>query len=74
VQAIEHAQKVFAWYETLPEEEIPPNWMWPLDHEVETWFLEVKRARETRSNMAPGDSDEESGELMENEFAARFRD
>jgi hypothetical protein len=70
--AIEHGQKVISWYENLPEEEIPPRWMWPLDHELETWFLEMKRIREAGASMSS--PDDQDSEMMENEFAARFKD
>ncbi len=27
------------------EEDIPPEWMWPLDHALKQWFEEVDRRR-----------------------------
>ena len=70
ISAIEHGQKVISWHENLPESEIPPRWMWPLDHELEIWFVEMKRLRDAGTSETPG----ENVEMMENEFAARFRE
>jgi hypothetical protein len=75
VQAIEHAYKVVNWHENMLEEEIPPKWMWGLDWELETWFIEVKRVRENRYSSGGGsDTTEGDGEILENEYSARFRD
>lgn len=46
--AIDHALKIISWQENLSPDEVPPIWMWTLDHELETWFKEVKRKRDQK--------------------------
>lgn len=65
VGAIEQAHRILDWHENLTEDEIPPEWMWPLDHELVGWFEEVKRNREAKFGGKP----DESPAMMENEYA-----
>lgn len=58
VHAIQHAQTVVNWQENLLEEDTPPEWMWPLDFELEAWFDDVKRRRESRSDQRNDDLEE----------------
>lgn len=70
-QAIDHALKVLGWHEGgLSKDEIPPSWMWHLDHELETWWIEVERRRDSQSS--PTGAVEEAP-MEENLFAARLR-
>lgn len=55
-------------------EEVPPEWMWTLDHELELWFEEVERKREEKFGRgSSGDDDELPGEMMRNELADEIR-
>jgi hypothetical protein len=67
--AIDHAIRVCSWQENLMEDEMPPQWMWPFDLELEDWFSEVERARKAKYG---GDSDETS-EMVSNEYSDRFK-
>lgn len=71
--AIEHAYRVLGWQENLQEDEMPPQWMWHLEHEIEPWFDEVKRRREEKHGR-PGDSDNDTRvPMMSNEYAENMR-
>jgi len=73
--AIEQALKILSWQENLTSEEMPPRWMWHLDWELETWFDEVKRARDSRFSVSSSDSySDDDDETMwdDNEYASRF--
>lgn len=72
IRAVEHAFKVLDWHENLMKEEIPPEWMWPVDHELEMWFEEVERKREAKFGNGAGDDDDPSG-MMHNELADEIR-
>lgn len=66
--AVEHAFKILDWHENMTKEEIPPKWMWHLDHELDDWFEEVERLRDEKYGRS-GDSDsEDSGPMMKNEL------
>lgn len=65
--AIEHANTVLSWQENLSEEEMPPEWMWTLDHELEEWFEHVAHDRKTR--FGGGGSDDDETSMMGNELA-----
>lgn len=70
MSAIAHANSICDWQENLTEEDMPPQWMWPLDHEVVAWFDAVAERRKARFAGSGGDSgDDDSGLMMENEFA-----
>lgn len=69
VRAIQHAFKILDWHENLIEEEIPPEWMWNLDHELEPWFERVDEDRKSKY----GGGQDTNKETMRNEYAAQFR-
>lgn len=60
VGAIDHAIMILRWRENLRPGELPPKWMWHLDWELEVWFLEVDRIRQTGGSME-GDGSESKG-------------
>lgn len=74
IRSVNHAFKILDWFENLMKEEIPPEWMWPIDHELELWFEEVERKRDERY-PSHGDSsgDESGGHMMVNELAKDLR-
>lgn len=57
LSAIQHAEIILGWYEHLPSEEIPPNWMWAFSDELEEWFEEVSLARKSKYGLADDDWD-----------------
>lgn len=68
--AVDHAVRVCNWQENLMSEEMPPEWMWPFDAELEDWFSEVERARDAK--YGTGDDREETN-MMGNEYSERFK-
>lgn len=71
--AIDHAHTILRWEENLLPEEMPPSWMWHLDHELEPWFEEVRRNRESRYGGGRDDAGDEEAPMMANELAAEMR-
>lgn len=67
--ALEHSFKILSWYENLGIDELPPQWMWHLDWELETWFEQVDAQRK---NPRASD-DREEVPMMSNEHAAHLR-
>lgn len=47
--------------------------MWHLEHELEPWFEEVKRAREEKYGTGGGDSGDTKVPLMQNELAEQMK-
>ena len=66
--AIEHAHLIISWQENLGEDEMPPQWMWTLDQQLNEWFEEVDSRRKEKYGGGGGDSDE-SSPMMQNELA-----
>lgn len=67
IAAIQHANTILTWHENLPEEEMPPEWMWPFPDELEEHFAEVKWARKQKYNGSGGDDDDWG--MVENEWS-----
>lgn len=70
IQAVEHAFKILDWYENMTKDEVPPRWMWTVDHELDLWFEEVERQREEKYG---GRSEDESAGMMSNELAEQLK-
>jgi hypothetical protein len=62
--AISHATSVLSWFENLSTEEMPPQWMWPIDEEITRHF---ERIRDARSNGTSLEDDD--GPMLRNEYA-----
>jgi len=62
------ANSVINWQKNLPEDEMPPRWMWPFSDELEEHFKEIKIARKQKSNKNDSD-DSVSSNMIENEYA-----
>jgi hypothetical protein len=73
VRAIEHAFRILDWHENLPKEEIPPSWMWAVEHEIEEWFAEVDRKREEQRGASSSGDELPVGGMMTNELADEIR-
>lgn len=67
--AIEQGLRICNWQENLLDDEMPPNWMWPFDDELEIWFENVDRERAEKYGGSSSSSDVESTEMMGNELA-----
>lgn len=70
--AVSHGLAIINWQENLPKEEIPPEWMWCFDDELEQWFENVKAEREKKYNTGNSKTDYDKPGFMQNEFAAKF--
>lgn len=64
--AVEHALRILSWQENLLPEEMPPQWMWHLDWEIEAWFDKIKAKRE-QERGGPA-ADDPNAEYVENEY------
>ena len=67
-----HGFKILDWYENLSKDEIPPEWMWTLDHELDLWFENVEAEREKKYGGNSGEDDLPGG-MMRNELADELR-
>lgn len=70
--AIDQALRILSWQENLGSEEMPPQWMWHLDWEIEAWFIDVKNKREEKYNPK-GNSTQDDAAWEDNEYASRFK-
>lgn len=70
--AITHASMILGWREMLREEQ-PPRWMWCLDWELEKWFKDVAKKRDSKYGGDSSTSDGEAGSVFEeNELFAEM--
>jgi hypothetical protein len=71
---VEHAHQILDWQENLTSDEVPPRWMWHLDHELDIWFTRIKRDREERYGGG-GSAHVENTPMTENDdpLVARIR-
>lgn len=65
--ALSHAYLILSWQENLPEDEIPPRWMWHLDWELERHFEEVEIARRQKYGTASDDGELEGPNVLVND-------
>jgi hypothetical protein len=64
LRAIEHATTVLVWYENLPKEDMPPEWMWHLPKQLDLHFKMVDEKRSGGSS----DSDDEPNVVARNKL------
>lgn len=58
--------------ENILPDELPPEWMWHLEHELDDWFKEIERKRQEKYGASNTGSEEKlPGEMVKNEFAPR---
>ena len=55
MRAVQFAGRILEWQENLTEEEMPPQWMWCFEDELEPWFDEIFRARKSDSGGSGGE-------------------
>lgn len=68
--ALEHAHRVLDWQEHLTSEEMPPEWMWPLDEAIVEWMERITEERKERAGGGSSSRDErETVPMMQNEYA-----
>lgn len=65
---IDHALKILNWQENLTSDEMPPQWMWAHDDELNFHFDEVERRRKDRFGGGSSSMAEEAP-MMENALA-----
>ena len=58
---------ILAWHENLPEEDMPPRWMWTLDEDLERHFEKVKDRRS--AGISADDDDDDVGVVIRNDYA-----
>lgn len=63
---------MLGWLENLAPEEVPKPWMWHLEHELEPWFDDVRRSRESKYSGGGGESREEVP-MMQNAMTKNYR-
>lgn len=73
LRAIEHAQTVLNWQENLMSDEMPPEWMWTVDHELEAWFDRVEDDRKKKYGGGKEGLDPDDEGVVTNELAAGRR-
>lgn len=68
--AMEHANRVLDWHENLTKEEVPPEWMWPFEDELDVWFEQVEENRKAKYGVDSGSSSSsQTVPMSKNEFA-----
>ena len=74
LQVIEWAQTIGTWQENLTRDEVPPEWMWTVDHELEIWFERVDAEREERYGTGSSKtSNRDEASMMNNELLVERR-
>lgn len=68
VMAIEHSHRILDWQDNLVSEEIPPQWMWPFEEELQIWFQQVEEKRNERNGRS-GDNGDTNVPMMSNDMA-----
>lgn len=68
MRAIEHGCRVQDWQENMVPDEVPPRWMWHLDHELKEWFENLEWERKNRYSNRD-DDDEVIGLPVKNELS-----
>lgn len=71
VFAVDHALMILNWHENCLKKDIPPSWMWPLEWELEEWWIGVDYRRNHPD--AHDNDDVDLSDREENEYADRFK-
>ena len=71
--AIEQALMILNWYENLPEEEIPPQYLWEDPEGLEQWRQQLRDRKEYAASTGRPLSDVGDEELVSNDLAREFR-
>jgi hypothetical protein len=73
MRAVNHAHIILSWLENLGKDEIPPEWMWALDDELEKWFDGVEEARNEKYGINDSRSNDTVVPMMQNELTRSRR-
>ena len=68
--AVAHAHTVLHWQENLFDEDMPPEWMWPLVDELDDHFAAVMARRKERYG---GNDSDDAPEMAQNELTKGMR-
>jgi len=55
---------ICSWQENMPTDDQPPEWMWPLDHELKVHFERLAEKRRSSSGGDGGDDEFQDNELV----------
>ena len=69
--AVAHAHTVLHWQENLFDEDMPPEWMWPLVDELDDHFAAVMARRKER--YGDGNDSDDAPEMAQNELTKGMR-
>jgi len=72
LQVIQWGQTICSWQEHLSKDEMPPEWMWAVDHELEIWFERVDAERDEKYGTGRKSKDTQSP-MMDNELLVERR-
>jgi hypothetical protein len=72
LEVVDHANTVLSWFENRPSKDVPPRWMWHLNHELEAWFDRLDADQQRDSSSPSGGRDEEAP-MMQNALTAGLR-
>lgn len=71
--AIDHALTILTWYENLPKEDMPPEYLWEDSEGLEMWWKTVEARREDGVPTSQGDADpantDQPRQMVENDVA-----
>lgn len=71
--AIEQALNILSWYENLPKEDVPPEYLWEDGEGLEMWWRTVEDRRndgvETSRGHTDHDQDDQAPKMVENDVA-----
>lgn len=66
--AVAHAHTVLHWQENLFDEDMPPEWMWPLVDELDDHFEAVMARRKERYGGSGNTELEDAPDMVQNEL------
>lgn len=70
--AIEQGLTILNWFENLPKDEVPPEYLWEDSEGLEWWWSAVEEKRESGDDAVSrpgGDEDDQSSSMADNELA-----
>lgn len=71
--AVEQALNILTWYENLPKEDMPPEYLWEDSEGLEMWWRTVEDRREDGISTSRGTADhaenDQPREMVENDVA-----
>jgi len=71
--AIEQGLTILTWYENLPDDEVPPEYLWEDPEGLERWRQAVRDRKEYAASAGRDSADIGDEELTSNDLAREFR-